>query len=64
MKLVLFFVIIIGVVVFVGMISVVKKVDEDYGKFKKKSIVNLFIIYGVVFIGLIVGVVWYIVVRL
>ncbi|AEN91300.1 hypothetical protein BMWSH_4422 [Priestia megaterium WSH-002] len=63
MKLALLLVIIIGVAALAGTISAAKKVDEDYGKSKKKSIVNLSIIYGVVFIGSIVGVAWYIVVR-
>ncbi|MFE0299969.1 hypothetical protein [Priestia megaterium] len=63
LALALLLVIIIGVAALAGTISAAKKVDEDYGKSKKKSIVNLSIIYGVVFIGSIVGVAWYIAVR-
>lgn len=61
MSFVILLVVIIVIVLLFGIVLVVRNVEENYGKFIKRNVKNLFVIYIFFFFVLLVGVIWYVV---
>lgn len=61
MKFAIILVVIICIVSLVSTIMVARSVESQYGKFVKRNITNLSLIYIILFFVLAVGVTWYIV---
>ncbi|OMP68367.1 hypothetical protein [Domibacillus epiphyticus] len=61
MKIAIALIIIILFISLIGTLFVTKNEDAKYGESTKRNTINLSIIYVLLFVGLTIGVVWYIV---